>query len=213
MRSCPPRRPSPSPLASSRRSRRSGAAGRRGQGCVGCRRSHRWQRPRQCRATCPAAPQWKQWRAGSENCRTSTEWKPSTAWFAAMTEATSAGSPVILTERDGTHCPAWEPRESRRWRRSAPVRRAASAVGDRPRRAALSRLNVARTAEVSIESGTGDRTKLSRRISGGREFVGPPLDGRRVCRSGVDDQVPWSPIFSAVRARTWSLKGAQICAQ
>ena len=52
--------------------------------------------------------------AGRENCRTSTEWKPSTAWFAAMMEATSAGSPVIRTERDATHDPAWEPRESRR---------------------------------------------------------------------------------------------------
>ena len=77
----------------------------------------------------------------------------------------------------------------------------------------MSRLNAAMTAEASIESGTGDRTKLSRLISGGRELVGPPFDGRRVCRRGEEDQVPWSPIFNAVRARAWSLWGAQICAQ
>ena len=94
---------------------------------------------------------------------------------------------MILTEHDGTHWLAWELRERRRWRRSAHVGWVARIVGDRPRRAALSRLNVAMTTEVSIESGMGDRTKLSRRISSGREFVGLPLDGRRVCYRGMDD--------------------------
>lgn len=85
--------------------------------------------------------------------------------------------------------------------------------GDRPSRAALSRLKASRTAGPSRESGTGDRMKLSRRIVGGRELVDPPFNGLRVWCKGVHDQVPWSVISSVVKVRAWVLNGAEICAQ
>lgn len=81
------------------------------------------------------------------------EWKPSAMWFAAMTEVTSAQSPVILMDRDATHVLAWGPCGSRLWRRSAHVKRVATAVGNRPRWVALARLNVAMIMEASSESG------------------------------------------------------------
>ena len=48
----------------------------------------------------------------------------------------------------------------------------------------------------------------------GGSLLGLPFDGRcTFARRGVDDQVPWSPIFSACEGvRAWSLKGsANLC--